>query len=357
MNVHILQPDSPEWMDALTQLRHDVYQLPQYLQLEADRQGTIPEAVLIQEDDKTLLIPYLLRRCDDVVPAQMLEETLYDAISPYGYPGLLLSDAAIQTPGFPDSALAAFKQNLKDRGVCSIFLRLHPVLNESHTELFAPGTLTENGETVSVDLRLENLWSPTRSGHRSTINKCKRLGMEAKIVPVAANIDEFVSIYEETMDRVNANPGYYEFDRAYFHKMHDLLGEHLHMCVVEHEGEMACAGLYTESGGIVQSALGGTRDKFVNLSPSSLETDFARYWAKERGNEFMHLGGGVGGSKEDCVYRFKAGFSKLRHPFYTLRMVVDETKYQTLTQLRAQHLGNSVSKLEATEFFPSYRAA
>lgn len=59
------------------------------------------------------------------------------------------------------------------------------------------------------------------------------------------------------------------------------------------KNEVACAGLYREVCGIVQSTLGGTKDKFVDLSPSSLETDCARYWAYKSGNQFLQLGSGM----------------------------------------------------------------
>jgi hypothetical protein len=356
MDIRVLDTASPQWLETLAQMPHDVYQLPQYLELEAARNGAIPEAIVVIEGDQVLFVPYLLRQCQDVIPAALLSADVLDAISPYGYPGLLLSPAAKATPGFADRAMQALQQTLQSRGVCSLFLRLHPALNQDDVALFAPDTFTANGETVSIDLRLENLWAPTRSGHRSTINKCKRLGMVARIVPFLDYLDEFVRIYEETMDRVNATAGYYEFNTAYFRQMHELMGDRLHLCIVEYEGEIACAGLYTESCGIVQSALGGTRDRYVHLSPSSLETDYARDWAKARGNQFLHLGGGVGGSQSDSVYNFKAGFSKLRHPFYTLRLIVDPVNYQHLIDLRAKALNCTVESLAVSPFFPAYRA-
>ena len=137
--------------------------------------------------------------------------------------------------------------------------------------------------------------------------------------------------------------------------MQTVLGDKLHLCVVEYENEVACAGLYTEVCGIVQSTLGGTKDKFVDLSPSSLETDCARYWAHKRGNQFLHLGGGVGASK-DPVYNFKAGFSKLRHSFYTLRLIVDEQKYRYLVEMKAKSLNLPVENLLSSQFFPAYRS-
>jgi lipid II:glycine glycyltransferase (peptidoglycan interpeptide bridge formation enzyme) len=102
--------------------------------------------------------------------------------------------------------------------------------------------------------------------------------------------------------------------------------------------------------------LGGTKTKFLKLSPTNLETDYTRRWAKERGNEFLHLGGGVGGSK-DSLYNFKAGFSKQRHTFLTMRLVIDEKKYIELVKLRAKYLNIEVEKLLKTDFFPAYRSS
>ncbi len=179
--------------------------------------------------------------------------------------------------------------------------------------------------------------------------------MQAKFVPVDEYLEEFNHIYQETMVRVEAADRYYFFDFAYYQEMWKALGDKLHLCIVECDSEIACAGLYTESCGIVQSTLGGTKDKFVDLSPSSLETDYARYWAHQRGNQFLHLGSGVGASK-DSVFNFKAGFSKLRHSFYTLRLIVSEQKYRYLVEMKAKSLNVPVEDLLDSKFFPAYRS-
>lgn len=180
--------------------------------------------------------------------------------------------------------------------------------------------------------------------------------MIARMVPFQDYLNEFVAIYEETMGRVNATTGYYSFNTEYFTQINDLLGTSLHLCIVEYENQIACGGLYTECCKIVQSTLGGTRNSFVHLSPGSLETDYARYWAQERGNEFLHLGGGVGGSTEDSLYAFKAGFSQLSHTFLTLRLIADKEKYHHLANLRAKVLGVTASQLLLSNFFPAYRS-
>jgi hypothetical protein len=348
MKSQILTLSNPLWQEILQQVRHDIYQLPEYISLEANRSEGIPEAIAITKEDKIFFIPYLISKC---------EEDIWDIKSPYGYPGILLSPSAISDSQFITRAWTELRQILSDKNVCSVFLRMHPILNENFEQFFLPDSFTPNGETVSIDLRIpeSQLWSHTRKGHKSTINKCKREGMEAKFVPIEEYLGKFTAIYQETMARVRATDTYYSFDLSYYQQMSRALGDKLHLCIVEYENEIACAGLYTEVCGIVQSTLGGTKDKFVHLSPSSLETDFARYWAHRRGNEFLHLGGGVGGEK-DYVYNFKAGFSKLRHQFYTMRLVLDREKYDYLIELRVKELNSEPEKLKESGFFPAYRA-
>ncbi|AFZ00168.1 peptidoglycan bridge formation glycyltransferase FemA/FemB family protein [Calothrix sp. PCC 6303] len=357
MQIEVIGLTDSLWSQTLQTIRHDIYHLPEYILLEARRTKAIPEAILIADGDQIFFVPYLLRSCDDIVPEQATKNEIFDVLSPYGYTGILLSEAAKNNLEFVKQAMREMKQIFSSKGVCSVFLRMHPILNENFCEILSEDNLIINGQTISIDLRIteSQIWSSTRSGHKSTINKCKRLGMEARIVPLSEYLDEFTNIYQETMNRVGASQGYYSFDLDYYREMGKILRDKLHLCIVEYENEVACVGIYTEVCGIIQSTLGGTKDKFIHLSPSSLETDYARYWAKSRGNEFLHLGGGVGAS-QDSVYSFKKGFSKLQHTFMTLRLILDENKYNYLTDLRAKSLNTKSEKLIETSFFPAYRS-
>jgi len=353
MNPVILDVNHPSWLATLEQLPHDVYHLPEYVALDAKRTATTPEAFLLQDGARIFFVPYLLRSCADIVESDQAE--VYDVISPYGYPGILMSPEASNNPEFPDFALQQLRHTLQSRGVCSAFLRLHPILGEDFAKVFQSNPLSENGKTVSIDLTLDEgqIWAKTRRGHQSTINKCTRLGFTARTVSFAEYIDEFMAIYEETMDRVKARDSYY-FSREYFAGLLKL-GSKIHLGVVELSGEIVCVCLFFESCGIVQAHLGGTKTEFLKQSPFNLLLHHMRLWAKARGHQYLHIGGGVGG-KKDNLYTFKSGFSKLRHDFYTLRSVIDAQKYSDLVQLRAKAVSKSVEELEQSQFFPAYRA-
>ena len=79
--------------------------------------------------------------------------------------------------------------------------------------------------------------------------------------------------------------------------------------------------------------------------------DVVRTWAKERGNVTFHLGGGFG-AKEDSVFDFKAGFSPLRHPYYTWQLLFEPETYQGLERRRARQTESNID----AQFFPIYRS-
>ncbi len=334
MDVVHLEIDDPRWPDALRRLRHDFYHLPEYVRLDGEWNRAQPMAFLARSGDEELLIPYLLRRCESLGPESMAGEEVYDVVSPYGYPGLLLSDAARQSPRFAREAMHRLSETLREMGACSAFLRMHPLLSDGLSELFPEGFFTPAGETVAMDLTLDE-------------------GGVARMVSLRAYVECVMEIYRETMDRVQAKESYY-FGRDYFARLAEMPGQ-VHCAVVELEGQPAAACIFFECDGIVQAHLGGTRSEFLHKSPFHLLLYSAAEWARSRGNRYLHMGGGVGGSN-DRLLQFKRGFSPLRFPFSTLRLVTDEGKYRELTSRRARAAAVSVEEVSCGDFFPAYRA-
>ncbi|HIK56791.1 MAG TPA: GNAT family N-acetyltransferase [Synechococcales cyanobacterium M55_K2018_004] len=355
MKLQVLEPAHPLWVETVRTLRHDIFHLPQYVSLEAKRCGATPEAILLEEGDCIFFLPYLLRHCNDVADGEAIPD-LFDVVSPNGYAGILLNQAALEQPEFISAAMEQIIQFFGDRRICSAFLRLHPIINQGFHEIYSSEACTANVETVMIDLTPSEteMQKQIRHGFREVIKKRKREGYVTKMQSLLGYVDVFNSIYEETMDRVGAAKSFY-FGHDYFYQLAEELGEHLHLGVVELEGQVICVALYTECCGIVQYHLSGTKTEFVRQSPSVLLNDYVRFWAKERGNKVMHLGGGVGGAK-DSLFHFKAGFSPLTCRLPVLRLITNPQEYRRLVELHAQGLRTSVEQLVETNFFPAYRS-
>lgn len=350
IDARFLKPDDAEWQEILSRARHDFYHLPSFVSLSAAHDGGEGEAVVVSDGRGFFFLPYLVRRLEALPWLGSDGHELFDAISPYGYPGPLVSSS---DPGFLAEALRIWADAMRGRCVVSAFIRLHPLMPVDAVDLGYRGEVVQRGQTVSVDLTqpLEEIWHQTRSGHRNEINKARRLGLTARMDEEFLHLDDFVRIYHETMRRAGASD-YYFFPRSYFDGLRETLGKRLWLCVAnDADGHIVSAALFTECCGIVQYHLSGTPDSALRLRPSKLALDFARNWAKDRGNDVMHLGGGVG-SRNDSLFEFKAGFSKTRHDFVTWHLVFMPDVYDELKKKRDSILGPA----EDAGYFPAYRA-
>jgi hypothetical protein len=408
MSIEIISTSDLRWQQYLDTVPHDFYHLPGYLKLESKRYNAIAEAVLIIEGDKTFFLPYSIRNCyqpltsiaatDRREPVQSLiaahagatrepalsigntiqfssnidlehqierpfpfqANGIYDVISPYGYPGMLISEAG-RDANFIKKCWNLVQQHWKDSNICSAFIRLHPILNDYMDcldgELDDRSVVCDQGDVVVCDLTnsLEEIWQQIRKSHRTKINKLKNAGFTCRMGSIDRDLNTFVDIYHETMHRVNADNSYF-FTNSYFAELIEALGEKVNICVVEIDDKVAAAALVTEFSGTIQYHLGGTKTEFLPQSPTIAMFNYIINWSKERGNKYFNLGGGLGGH-EDSLYHFKVGFSKATKSYKTIRSVVNEDSYEYLTDLRARYLGKNVAEMKSSAFFPIYRSS
>lgn len=351
MLIETLTTNDSRWMEVLSHLRHDFHHQPMYVQLEAERMKAKAEAFLLSDGDQLFFVPYLVRSCNQLFPE--LSFPIFDAVSPYGYPGFLLSDSG-RNPTFAALGLAAFKDTLANQAICAAFLRMNPILGDDYSTLFPVGTFHDSSQTVVVDLEPteEQLCKQVRRAFQQTYRKGKAFGFNVHFVGLEEVLDTFVELYRQTMDRVQANQSYY-FDRSYFASLARLPG--VHCCVIESGSSISAACLLLECDGIVNTHLGGTRTDFLAQSPFTTVIFEVMLWAKSRGNRWLQLGGGVGG-REDSLLHFKAGFSDKRIPFLTSRFIIDSLKYEHLVGLAANAKNTTPEEVLSSSFFPAYRS-
>lgn len=351
MQLQVFQPADQGWHEALARLPHDLYHTPAYHLIEAQRLQASPEALLVTDGEQELLLPYLVRSCSSLFEGEFAE--VRDVVSAYGYPSMLLS-ARGRNQAFVTAAWKLIFEYMISQGICTAFLRMHPILDDGIEHFFPPGTFLETGPTVAIDLQYdeETLRNQIAKNHRRNLEKCYKYGFTTRIVRLNQVLEQFLDIYTQTMDRVNAQSTYY-FDRAYYQALAEL--PEVQCCVVESGSEIISACIVLETNGIIQYHLGGTATEYYSKSPFQMCLYHVMNWAKKRGDRWVHLGGGVGG-EEDPLLRFKAGFSPLRFQYQTARIVFAQELYQDLVDATAAANDCSAEELLAGNFFPAYRA-
>jgi hypothetical protein len=344
------------WHKVLSQFQgFDFYHLPEY-HLLAEEEGEGKGILLVyREGPRIVAWPFLLRPVESIVGLESIGQGLQDATSVYGYPGPIWSSKAQGDFEFANRFSSAMKRAATDLKLVCLFSRLNPLLgNASLLQDF--GTLLPLGKTVSIDLALDTQvqWSSYRKSHRYEIRKARNIGLRAYRDASWSQFDKFLHLYTLTMEKKKAKQRYF-FDRHYFLKLREALGERLQLFVAEHNHEICSAALFVHTGDIIQYHLSGSAPECAKFAPSKLVIDEARIWGNDQKACVLHLGGGVG-SRKDGLFKFKAGFSPKRHRFFVWHWIVLPEIYEQLVETRRALLDAKGKKTPSTSFFPLYRA-
>lgn len=343
--------DSARWQRAIGEMPcADFYHSFDYHSLDAERIGGEPRLFLFERDGHVAIMPVIVR----VIPTTgHIKNSLYDATSVYGYSGPLCT---IDSP--PDEFVAEFVKELETTmdglNIVSVFSRFHPLLgNEKLVD--AMGRVEPAGHTVSIDLTIpeDAQLQKYSSNHRRNIRKLKRLGVTCEIGSQSADLDSFMEIYRQSMDRVNAS-SMYQFGRKYFSQLTSSGQFDMKLFLCRMKGIVVCGGLFSSCNGIVQYHLGGTDSHYLKYAPSKLMFETVREWAVGSGCRVFHLGGGVGG-RSDTLFEFKKGFSDIRHSFHVWKWIVNEELFDGVCGNHGIKIdtGNRIRGYEG--FFPAYR--
>lgn len=338
-----IEIDSAEWDKTVkASFFYDFYQTRSYhsLEINADEKGVLLRG---ENENYTISLPIVIRKIPD--------SAYFDATSVYGYCGPISSHDFAEIPKdfitlYQFELINFFKRN----NIISVFSRLHPLMHQS--PLFLDfGKVLDINKTVAIDLKepIDIQRQGYSRAYKNQINKLGRKGYTTRFLNLD-EIDEFISLYHETMDRVNAKQ-YYYFKKEYFLKFLKNSEFESKIIIAENEiGELASGAIFTITNKIMQYHLGGTKNKFLIDTPIKIVMDEARLLGSELKLDFLHLGGGVGGKDDDMLFRFKSGFSKNFFQFSVWNLIVDEKKYEDLVSQ------NKVKIEDFPDFFPLYRA-
>lgn len=338
MTVESLAPGDERWDELVDDApTPDVYFRPGYCRAyEAAGEG---RAVAVRTE--TALFPLLLRELP-------FREDGFDAVTPYGYGGLL--------PLAASADLSADVRQLRDwcvkNGVVSCLLRLNPLLGGSGHLSEADGLeVREHGPTTAVDLsRVEDGRLAGMSKGRKADLSVARRELEISWEGSDEALERFRAVYDETMRRLGAGE-HYLFPPEYYRTLAEGLGDRLAVALALRGEEVVGGSLFLADGcgRFAHYHLSGTTDAGRELKAGTLLVHAGALWAAERGSELLHLGGGTGGA--DSLYAFKRSFGGEEFTYSFATLVAEPERYESLVARRAEE-----PEPPRPDFFPAYRA-
>ena len=334
---------SQRWDEVVTSFTtYDVYYLNGYLRSFMMHGDGSPHLLYYESGGMKAMYAFMLR------PTIILG--LYDTITPYGYGGVLFEgDTSKENlSAFWTTYLGA----MKDLCVVDNFVRYHPILQNA--EIVRPySTVIDLGKTIAIELTSpEVIWDNLTSKKRGKIRKAEKNGIIINHGKGMELFDQFIPIYNSTMDKDDAS-AYYYFDRDFYEAIHKGLNNHYEMFYAVFDDKIVMMAIMLYCNGQMHYHLSGSLAEYRNLEPNNLLLYEAALWGCEQGLKTLHLGGGVG-SGNDALFKFKEGFNRNSNYRFSIgKQVFDEEAYQRLVEYRKL----TDWGFDATSsFFPLYRA-
>lgn len=342
LTVYTLE-QSEQW-DAVVRSfgEHDVYWLSGYA-----------KAFQIHGDGEPLLFHYegaAARGINVVMKRDVAEDfrfkgkiekgRYFDFATPYGYGGWLIEGEDTE------ELFEEYRRWLEKNGVVSEFVRFHPMLH-NHERCGGFYEIIRLGEVVHMDISSpETIWSNITSKNRNVIRKAIRNDIRIYNGRFPEIFERFRTLYNATMDKVDAE-AYYYFKPDFYTSVREDLPQNAQIFWAEKEGRVIAASIMMAANGRMNYHLSSSLREFSSLAPTNLLLYKAALWGSANGYKTFYLGGGVG-SGEDSLFRFKRAFYKgeLNH-FYIGKRIYNREKYGELLDMR--------SEIENPGFFPRYR--
>lgn len=343
--------ESEKWDEIVCSFEnHDAYYLSGYVkafELNGDGRAML---IYFESDshEKTRAINVVMKRdISDFAPFSnhLQKNEFFDIITPYGYGGFIVEGADIP------QLKKEYEAFCMEQGIVSEFVRFHPML-QNWNGLESVYDIIRLGDTVFMNTSdQETIWQNLTSKNRNMIRKAQKEGLVVSHGRDPEIIQQFIEIYNQTMDKDSAD-SYYYFDKAFYDSIREDLENNALWFYSAKDGEIAAISIFLFCNGRMHYHLSGSRREFSSLAPTNLLLYEAAVWASENGYKTLHLGGGVG-SAQDSLYKFKKAFNRNEDTYFCIgKKVFNREIYEKLTDIRRTESGFNNN----AGFFPLYRS-
>jgi len=341
-------PDREAWLQAWGICGREPFAHPAYVELFAS--GDEQACAAVAESAKGLvLLPLVLRPiCGESWASR---SSLRDGTSPYGYGG-----PYGDRDGITSEFWSVLAQWMSAHEIVSMFGRL--ALGAPTPSHLPPGVVIgSDSDNVVVDLARssEDQWRHYEHKVRKNVKKATRANLQVDVKPAFSDLEEFVRLYNSTMDRREASSWYY-FGLDFFDSLtRSLDGSYLAAEVRDDRGRLVSAELTLTSDNYLYSFLGGTLQEAFPQAPNDLLKHTVIDYGRAAGRIGFVLGGGY--TRDDGIIRYKKSFDPTGCvPFNKLRLIADQSNYDSLVAERlTQERSTSPLARLTNDFFPTYR--
>lgn len=327
-----------DWESILSEFpeeKSDVYFHQDYVSLY-ENENEVTECFSYRDSGKLYLFPYLKRE------NRIRTETFYDFETAYGYGGPI---ANTDDAKFLQAAETALIETCKKNGLVAGFVRFCPWL-DNHQLIADPSRLLLSRRTVLMDLTSdeETIWmEQIHSKHRNVIRKAEHANLTFEVDDSFENLHEFVDLYRDTMQRLDADD-FYLFSDQYFARFRNSMTGKAFLGLVRCEGKIVAAAIFLHQGFFGHYHLAGSLHSHQHLAPNNLLIFQAAMHLKAKGVRYFHLGGGTDSSPDNSLLKFKRRFSPICRDFYVGKFVFNTKQYDEVCRMWSEEFPEKSEK-------------
>jgi hypothetical protein len=329
-----------DWNEFIEKFPHlDIYYSKHYVNLFANIEEGMPKAVYFENENGKLFYPFILRKI-------AMKEGYFDIITPYGYGG-----PVIEGNNVIEKFYEQFKNFCINNNIISETIRLHPLLkNDVYMKDIMKVDYIRKTTAVDLTLSLDTIRKNYTTNNKRNIRKSIKEGVKVSVSNNKENIDIFLDLYYETMDRNNASKFYY-FNKSYFyHQMEDTALSRPYLLFAKHDNQIVGGVLLIIGKEFAHYHLGASKTEYLHLKPNNLLFDAMVEFSKSLGLKSLHLGGGH--EEKDSLYKFKTSFTNNKsYNYYIGKNIINDQIYKELSNITMENL--SLNK--EGNYFPIYR--
>ncbi len=333
--------DSYTWNKILKKFKTiDSYYSYEYGKLFATIENGQLLGAFLEDHTTKVFYPFIKRE----IPGDY--KGLYDIVTPYGYGGPLIEGDSKKIDPF----YTFFSEYCETENIITETIRFHPLYkNDAYCKEILNVQYIRKTTSVDLSFPLEKIRQNYSSMNKKNIKKAKSNQLSCFMAQSSIeNIEIFLDMYKETMDRNNAI-GYYYFDRSYFlDQVKETCISKTYLLFTQFEGEIIAGVMVILGKEFAHYHLGASRTKYLDYRPNNLLFDYMIEFCKSLGAKQLHLGGGY--QENDGLFAYKTSFTNNNnHDYYIGKKIYNLTKYQEV-------VGTIKENYEVNEnFFPVYR--